>query len=59
MGSDTDDAAVVDQHGRLRGIDQLRVADASVMPMIVSVPTNLTCMMIGERIAEWMQTEAD
>ena len=59
MGPGTDPGAVVDQHGRLRGIDQLRVADASVMPLTVSVPTNLTCMMIGERIAEWMRTESD
>jgi choline dehydrogenase len=35
------------------------VADASVMPLTVSAPTNLTCMMIGERIAEWMRTEPD
>jgi len=59
MGPDTDRGAVVDQHGRLRGVDHLRVADASVMPLTVSVPTNLTCMMIGERIAEWMRTESD
>jgi choline dehydrogenase len=59
MGSDRDTGAVVDQHGRLRGVDHLRVADASVMPLTVSVPTNLTCMMIGERIAEWMRTESD
>ena len=59
MGSDDDAGAVVDQHGRLRGIEQLRVADASVMPLTVSAPTNLTCMMIGERVAEWMRSEPD
>jgi choline dehydrogenase len=59
MGPEEDVGAVVDQHGRLRGVDRLRVADASVMPHTVSSPTNLTCIMIGERIAEWMRSEAD
>jgi choline dehydrogenase len=59
MGPDDDPGAAVDQHGRLRGVARLRVADASVMPHTVSSPTNLTCMMIGERIAEWMRAEAD
>jgi choline dehydrogenase len=53
------DDAVVDQHGRVRGVRQLRVADASIMPNIVSAPTNLTCIMIGERIADWMRQETD
>lgn len=48
MGRDNDSSAVVDQYGRVYGIDQLVVADASIMPTIPSVPTNLTCMMIGE-----------
>jgi choline dehydrogenase len=59
MGPEDDPGAVVDQHGRLRGVDRLRVVDASVMPHTVSAPTNLTCMMIGERMAEWMRAEGD
>jgi choline dehydrogenase len=59
MGPGSDPAAVVDQHGRVRGVGQLRVADASIMPNIVSAPTNLTCIMIGERIADWLHQEAD
>lgn len=59
MGPDSDPAAVVDQHGRVRGVRQLRAADASIMPNIVSAPTNLTCIMIGERIADWMREETD
>jgi choline dehydrogenase len=55
MGADDDQMAVVDQHGRVRGIEGLRVADASIMPDIVSCNTNLTSMMIGERMAEWMR----
>jgi choline dehydrogenase len=58
MGADGDPLAVVDQRGRVRGLEGLRVADASIMPDIVSCNTNLTSIMIGERVAEWMRTEA-
>lgn len=51
MGASTDRAAVVDSRGRLYGVRNVTVADASIMPHIPSVPTNLTCMVIGERIA--------
>jgi choline dehydrogenase len=57
MGPDGDPAAVVDQYCRVRGVDGLRVADASVMPNIVSANTNLTCIAIGERVADWMREE--
>lgn len=48
----TDDRAVVDPSLRVRGIDGLRVADASIMPSIVGGNTNAAAMMIGERAAE-------
>jgi choline dehydrogenase len=51
MGDAKDALAVVDQAGRLHGARNVTVADASIMPVIPSVPTNLTCMLIGERIA--------
>ena len=54
MGPSSDPQAVVDQHCRVHGIDNLRVVDASIMPNIVSANTNLTCIMIGERVAEWI-----
>jgi choline dehydrogenase len=57
MGPDSDAMAVVDQYCRVRGIQGLRVVDASVMPNIVRANTNLTCIMIGERVAEWMRAE--
>ncbi len=57
MGPDSDSEAVVDQYCRVRGIEGLRVVDASVMPNIVRANTNLTCIMIGERAAEWMRAE--
>lgn len=44
-----DDASVVDQNLRVRGVERLRVIDASVMPQITSANTNATSLMIGER----------
>ena len=52
MGRADDPLAVVDQQGSLFGVDNLTVADASIMPDIVSCNTNLTSIMIGERIAD-------
>jgi choline dehydrogenase len=54
MGPATDPLAVVDQRYRVHGIEALRVIDASVMPSIPSAPTNLSCIMLAERAAEWM-----
>jgi choline dehydrogenase len=54
MGPDSDPMAVVDQYGRVRGVENLRVADASIMPDCIRANTNLTTIMIGERIADWM-----
>ena len=52
MGPSTDPLAVTDQRGRVHQTENLRVADASIMPDIVSCNTNLTAIMIGERVAE-------
>ena len=46
--------AVVDPQLRVRGIDGLRVADASVMPRIIGGNTNAPCVMIGERAADFV-----
>ena len=54
MGPDSDPMAVVDQYGRVKGIEGLRIADASIMPNCVRANTNVTTMMIGERIAEFI-----
>jgi choline dehydrogenase len=54
MGPASDAMAVVDQRGRVHGIDGLRVADASIMPDCIRANTNVTAMAIGERIAAFM-----
>jgi choline dehydrogenase len=53
IGSDTD--SVVDSDLRVQGLRGLRVADASVMPSIISAPTNAPSYMIGGRAAEMIK----
>jgi choline dehydrogenase len=52
MGPARDPMAVVDQSGLVRGVQNLRVVDASIMPHCPRANTNLTTMMIGERLAD-------
>jgi choline dehydrogenase len=47
-----DERAVVGPDLRVRGVDGLRVADASIMPSITGGNTNAPCFMIGEKAAE-------
>ena len=54
MGPDSDPMAVVDQQGRVKGVQNLRVVDASIMPDCIRANTNVTTMMIGERVSELM-----
>lgn len=51
MGRASDPAAVTDSSGRVRGVEGLRVGDASLMPTVPRANTNLPVMMIGEKIA--------
>jgi len=56
MGRAGDERAVVDQFCCVHGIADLRVVDASVMPTIPRANTNFPCMMIAERVADWMKS---
>ena len=56
MGPSSDPRAVVDQHLRVHGMDNLWIGDASIMPTVAHANTNLTCMMIGERAADFIKT---
>ena len=47
-----DELAVVDPELRVRGVDGLRVADASVMPEVTSGNTHAPTVMIGERASD-------
>jgi choline dehydrogenase len=54
----TDEMAVVDPQLRVRGLQGLRIADASVMPELVATNTNAPSIMIGERAASWILADA-
>jgi choline dehydrogenase len=56
MGPAEDAEAVVDQYGRVHAVEGLVVADASIMPSVPRANTNLTSIMIGERIGEFVRT---
>lgn len=58
MGPETDRMAVVDAQLRVRGVTGLRVADASVMPTLVSGNTNAPTMMIAERCARFIKARS-
>ena len=55
MGPTTDKMAVVDQYGKVHGINNLRIADASIMPDCVRANTNVTVMAIGEKISDFIK----
>jgi len=57
MGAATDDAAVVDPALRLRGVPNVRIADASIFPVMPSVNPMVTVLMIGERAADLISAE--
>ena len=56
MGPATDPMAVVDPRLRVRGVSNLRIADASIMPDVVRANTNVTTMMIAERVSDFIKS---
>lgn len=57
MGPTTDGTAVVDQYCRVYGVDNLRVADPSVLPLLTRRGPNATAIMLGERVAEFFDRQ--
>ncbi|MEJ8827039.1 GMC family oxidoreductase N-terminal domain-containing protein [Variovorax humicola] len=58
MGADPAEGAVVDAELRVYGIQRLRVIDGSIMPTMTSTNTNATVLMIAERAADMLLSEA-
>lgn len=55
MGRGAD--AVVDGSLRVRGVEGLRVADASIMPHVVNATTHAACVMIGEKVSDLIRED--
>jgi choline dehydrogenase len=54
MGTADDSLPVTDAKGRVHGLDNVFVADCSIMPVIPRANTNLPAVVVGERIAGWL-----
>jgi choline dehydrogenase-like flavoprotein len=57
MGAADDENAVVDPRLRVRGIEGLRVADASIFPELVRVNPNMTVVMVGAKAADLIKED--
>jgi choline dehydrogenase len=53
MGAPNDSMAVVSEDLKVRGVEGLRVADASIMPRLISGNTNAPATMVGERASRF------
>jgi 5-(hydroxymethyl)furfural/furfural oxidase len=57
MSGPNDPLGVVDAHGRVRGVEGLRVADASVFPTLMRANTHLPVMMVAEKMADHVKSD--
>jgi 5-(hydroxymethyl)furfural/furfural oxidase len=57
MGPADGAMAVAGERGLVHGVRNLRLADASLMPVIPRANTNIPTIMLAERIAEWIREE--
>ena len=57
MGPVSNPMAVVDNTLRVHGLDNLFIADASIMPRVTHGNTNVTAIMIGERVSDFIKSE--
>lgn len=57
MGPESDQSSVVSSKLKVHGINSLRVADASIMPTLISSNTNAACVMIGEKASDLIKSE--
>jgi choline dehydrogenase len=55
MGPDSDPTAVLDSQLRVRGVQHLRVVDASIMPVIINSNTNAPVIMIAEKASDMIK----
>ena len=55
MGPQNDTMAVVNQYGKVYGVDGLRIGDASIMPDCVRANINVTVMVVAEKIADFIK----
>jgi len=56
MGDVNNPQTVIDSNLRVKGVNGLRIADASIFPTMVSVNPCMSCMMIGERCADLLRS---
>jgi len=57
MGLESDPMSVVNNRLKMHGMDNLYVADASIIPTVPHAATNVTCMMIGERLSDFVKAD--